>query len=238
MIRIALLLAASAAASGPALGQAIVDQVERLDVERGESEWELQGISARAVEDEHSTLALNLSGEFGVSDRFALGFELETERHGAGNLEAEMLALQAKFVAFDPRNPAIGLGAQLSLGRALQGDETEVELRLLAERRFAGLALAGDLTMEYALAGEEPHNVVTRYATRLDWERPWGELALEAGGEWGARDDFNLSREDRHWLGPMVGMNLSDRFRIEVGYFAGLNPATPDAQVRIEIALR
>ncbi len=238
MNRVPVLLAACLAMPGQANAQAIVDQVERLDVESGEIEWEQQGIYASAGEGDVSARAINFSGELGLSERFALGFELETARDGAEHFEAEMLALQTKFVALDPRETTVGLGAQLSLGRALHGDETEVELRLLAETRVIGLVLAGDLMLEHALAGDEPHDIATRYATRLDWPQTWGLLAVEAGGEWGVRGDLSWSGEDRHWLGPVVGVNLTDRFRLEAGYFAGLSEATPDSQLRIEIALR
>ena len=133
-----MLAAVLTAAPGLACAEAIVDQVERLDVERGETEWELQSLYAEAADGEPSEMMFNLSAEHGFTDRFALGFELESEREGAEGLQAGVLSLQGKFVALDPAEAPVGFGIQVSLGRALTGNETEAELRLLAEFSFRG----------------------------------------------------------------------------------------------------
>ena len=66
----------------------MVDQVERLDVEANEVEVEWQTILAAATDDE-SRMALHiLSGEYGVNDRFSLGFELGAEDEDGEALES------------------------------------------------------------------------------------------------------------------------------------------------------
>lgn len=239
MRRIIVFFAVAAAMAAPAYADILVDQVERLDVERGEAEWELQAIHARSVGEEPSESMLNISAEFGLNDRLALGFEVESEREGGDALEAEMIALQAKVVAIDPEEAIVGIGAQLSLGRSFRGAETEAELRLLAETRFgADVALAGDITLESAVEGEEEHDVLVRYAARLDWERGWGVLALEAGGDWGSLENIEWSEEGRHWVGPILSADAFGIVQVETGMFAGLTEATPDTQFRLELAFR
>ena len=231
------LAAAVLVAPAAAHADSIVDQIERLDVERGEHEWELQNVYAQAVGGDPSVLAMNYSGEFGLRDWLALGFELETGKEGAEGIDADLLALQAKFVALDPGEAPIGLGAQISVGRALHGNETEAELRLLAETRFAGLVFASDVTLENAITGDEAHDTVLRYAARVDWPRDWGVIAVEMGGELGELDDARFSADDRHWIGPEVTLQIGE-LAIDVGYFAGLTETTPDAQFRVQMALR
>jgi hypothetical protein len=230
MKRILVLLATLASAS-PAFADSMADQVERLDVERGERELEVQSVYASAVEDEPSVMTLDIQGEWGVSDRLALGFELESVREGAEGFEAEAFALQAKYVVLDPEDAAIGFGAQLSLERDFQEEATEAELRLLAETRAGGLVFAGDVQIEGVLDGEEDEDVAVRYSARADWARSWGALSLEAGG------DLKTDEETRAWLGPVATFDGFGPVAIELAWFAPLSDATPDTQARIALRL-
>lgn len=238
MRRILLALGAQLAVLSAANAEIVVDQVERLDIERGEFEWELQNVYAQATDDEASTLLVNLSAEYGLSDNFALGFELETERKGAEGQTADEIGLQAKYVALDPEEHAIGLAAQLTLEHGFEDGDFSTELRMLAEQRFDDFALAADLVFTTGVESEGGgESVGVRYQTRLDWERAWGVLALEAGGDLGTFDAFVDGDEARHWLGAVAGFE-SGPVEIELGGFGGLTSETPDLQLRLELAVR
>jgi hypothetical protein len=221
-------------AAPAAHAQIFVDQVERLDVERGEHEWELQAVHGRAANGAPRATIVNYSAEFGVADHLALGFELETGAEGGDGLATDAFEMQAKVVALDPSEAPVGIGAQMSIGRS-RDRVTEAELRLLAETRFSDFALASDISFDATLDGDESHDVGVRYAARLDWSRPWGVLGLEAGGDWGALGDMRWSSADRHWIGPVAAAALFDGIDVEAGAFAGLTDATPDVQFRLQI---
>lgn len=234
-MRKAALAVASAVAllqSAPSFAEpALVDQVERLDVERGEAELELQSIYAVAAVGEGSIYRHIFSGEYGLSNRISLGFELGADAQAGAALSAQYVLLQAKFIAFDPRSSPFGLGVQASLGQSLNSDGGEAELEILAEKNVGAFAFASDVTIERELrAGAQP---LYHYALRSDWRRPWGVLGLEAGGDLSAPEDG----AGRHWFGPLVAFQAK-AFSVELSYFRGLNDETPDDQFRIQIDLR
>ncbi len=218
--------------------ESVVDQVERLDIERGEFEWELQNVYAQATDDEASVLLMNLSAEYGFSERFALGFELETEREGADRLSADEVGLQFKFAVLNPEDDGFGLGAQFSLEHSFEDDELGAEFRLLVEQRFQEFVLATDIVLSTGADSEAGgESVGVRYQARLDWERSWGVFALEAGGDLGTFDAFTDVDEARHWLGAVAGFEAGP-IGIELGGFGGLTEETPDLQLRLELELR
>jgi hypothetical protein len=216
--------------AAPALAEpALVDQVERLDTERGEFEVEWQSIFADATDDEERTDIHILSGEYGLTDRVSLGFELGAEDDDGEALEAEYLLLQAKFIALDPRQSPIGLGVQASVGPSLNGGEGEAELELLSETRLGALVFAADIAIEAELDAWD--DAATRYAVRSDWTHDWGVLGLEAGGD----IDPAIDEDARAWIGPLVAFEASELFVVELSYFRGLNDETPDDQIRLQL---
>lgn len=227
-----LLLSLLGVGVAPAYAEpALVDQVERLDVEGGELEFEWQSIFADETDEEERTAIHILSGEYGVSDRVSLGFELGAEDEDGEPLVGEYLLLQAKFVALDPRTSAFGFGAQASIGPSLRGESGEAELEILGETSVGDFEIAADIALEAEL--DDMSEAAARYALRADWPQAWGVIALEAGG------DLEPTEEDarRHWLGPVAGFDIADRARVEMSYLRGLNDDTPEDQVRLQITL-
>ena len=216
-------LSPSLASAEPAL----VDQVERLDVERGEAELEWQSVFVSNTEDEESVALHILSGEYAFTDRFSLGFELGATDEDGEEFSAEYLLLQAKFVALDPEEAVIGLGIQASVGPSLKGGENEAELEILGETRLGPLVFAADIAIEAELDAID--DAATRYAVRSDWTQQWGVIGLEAGGDIDAAE----SEAPRHWIGPLVAFEASETFIVELSYFRGLNHETPDDQFRL-----
>ncbi len=208
---------------------ALVDQVERLAIERGEFELEWQSIFADRTDDEERTALHILSGEYAVTDRFSLGFELGAEDEDGGAPEAEYILLQAKFVALNPRQSPVGFGVQASVGPSLNGGDGEVELAFIGEKTMGALAFAANITVEAEL--DAVADAATRYAVRTDWTRDWGVLGLEVGGDINPAED----EEPRHWIGPLVALQASQSLVVELSYFRGLNDETPDNQFRLQL---
>jgi hypothetical protein len=223
------LLFASVAATPAFAEPAVVDQVERLDVERGEAELEWQSILASSTDDQARVALHILSGEYAFTDRFSLGFELGAEDEDGEALEAEYLMLQAKFVALDPDDSPIGFGVQASVGPSLNGGESEAELEILAETSLGGLVFAADIAIEAELDAIE--DAATRYSARADWAHGWGLIGLEAGGDIEPAEDEG----PRHWIGPLVAFEPSETFVVELSYLRGLNDDTPDDQIRLQL---
>jgi hypothetical protein len=214
----------------PALAEpALVDQVERLDTEPGAFEVEWQSIFADRTDDEERTAIHILSGEYGLTDRISLGFELGAEDEDGEAIEAEYLLMQAKFIALDPRQSPVGFGVQASIGPSLNGGEAEAELELLGETRLGALVFAADIAIEAELDALD--DAATRYAVRSDWTHHWGVLGLEAGGD----IDPAIDEEARAWIGPLVAFEASEAFVVELSYLRGLNDETPDDQVRLQL---
>lgn len=227
------LLCASAFASllpYPAFAEpALVDQVERLDVQGGATELEWQTAYGSATDHEESTLHHIFSGEHAFTDRISLGFEIGAETPNNQAFSADYLFLQAKVVALDPDDEAIGLGLQASFGPSLEGGEGEAELEILSETRVGAIILAADIAIEAELNAIDV--ITTRYALRADWRRGWGVIGLEAGG------DLNpaLDEAPRHWFGPLVAFAPTETLLIELSYLRGLNKHTPGDQFRLQI---
>jgi hypothetical protein len=206
-----------------------IDQVERLDVERGESELEWESVFLPASASEPSVWAHVVSGEYGVSEQLSLGFELGALDEDGDHLSADYVVLQAKLVALDPAQSPFGLGAQVSLGPSLNGGSGEAELELLGETRWGALSVAADISFESEL-GHIDQALATRYALRADWPQRWGGFGVEAGGDLSTADD----EEARHWMGPVMLLR-NDRFALEVSDLLALNAATPDHQIRLQL---
>jgi hypothetical protein len=231
MFRHLLVAAASVWLGAPAFAQSVVDQVERLDTEVNETEFELQSILAERTANEDELQLHIFSAEHGVSDWLSFGFELQVEAEEGEDLSADVLLAQMKLLFLGHEDSPFKLGAQASAGPSLAGGGGEVEIEFLAEGRWLGLDLAADLMIETSFDESETE---FGYALRSDWRREWGAIAIEAGGDISEPGD----EERRHWLGPVVELSLTQSFAIEISYLRGLTSATPDQQLRLQLMLR
>ena len=220
----ALLLAAPA----PALAEGgLVDQVEWLEVEEGEAEFEIQSVYADA-EDGHALL-LNTTFAFGLSDRFQLGIELESERDDTGEaLTLESINLQFKWIPLDPEDSAIGLGLQSSAAIDPDSGKIGSETFFIAESHPGAYDLAANLVLE-----TEPGDwseAETSYALRADHGLAGGiAIGIEAGGA------LSGEASGSHFLGPVLTVPLGEEGpALEFGVFAPLSEDAPDIQFRLE----
>lgn len=208
---------------------ALVDQVERLDIEAGMFDVELQSSFADATNEEERVGVHIVSGEYGLRSNLSAGLELRTEQVDGGQLEAEQLLLQFKYLATSPEESGLGLGAQASIGSSLKGEGGEAELELLAETKNAPLSFAASIAFEAPLDSFSDGSI--RYAARVEREAGFGTIALEIGGDL----DAAPGEARRQWIGPAVSARANEDFKVEFGYFGRLTEETPDNQWRLQL---
>ena len=135
-------IAAIFAAAGPAFAQA-PEQLEQLEPESGEWQFEYYGLVADDGEDEHSLQAL-----YGVSDRLALGVEVEAAWSG-GELEFEGIAPTALLFFSDPEEDAVGIGVEGQAEFDGDFDLASLEARLILEKRTSRWWLQGNAMLRH-----------------------------------------------------------------------------------------
>ncbi len=111
--------ATAAKAAGP-------EQLDQIEPGRGEWQAEYFGTFSKADENEQALEAM-----YGISDKVAVGIELEAERSDNG-LAFDTLSAKALY-RLTPPDAAIGAGLQLQAGFDDHASLAEVEARLLVE---------------------------------------------------------------------------------------------------------
>jgi hypothetical protein len=225
-----LALSMTIAGASPGFAQTgIVDQVEGLGAEPGATSIEVQTIWVPEQQGDRSFLTGGITVEHAVSSWIIVGTEIEYER--ANGLKIEEIAGQVKLTAIDPADALIGLGAQLSVGYAIDDDALAFEAALIAaieRERWSG---AVNLVVEARDGDLSRYDL--RYALRADHDVADGlAIGIEAGGE--------LASEDArgHWIGPVLTVGDDDGGllpEIELSAFTALNGASPDMQLRLEL---
>lgn len=157
-----LAAATSILLGAPAFAQTTVDQVERLDTEANETEFELQSILVDRTANEDELQLHIFSAEHGVSDRVALGFELQTEVEAGEKFSADSLLAQVKSLFLGHDDSLFRLGAQSSAGASLAGGRGKGEIEFRAEGRWLGLDLAADVMVETSFDGDAEFGYVSK----------------------------------------------------------------------------
>ncbi len=225
-----LVLSAAIAGAAPTCAQTgIVDQVEGLGAEPGETSVEVQTIWVPAQNGEDSLLTGGITLDHAIRSWIVVGTEFEYDKDGV--LALEEIATQIKLTAIDPADAPIGFGAQMSLGYSIDDDALVFDTVLIAaveRERWSG---AANLVFEARDGDLARYDM--RYAVRADHDLSDGlAFGIEAGGEL-------ASEEARgHWIGPVLtvgddGGGLLPE--IELSAFTALNSASPDVQLRLEL---
>jgi len=210
-----------------------VDQLEFLDVEKGEAELESQTVWASETDDAEAGIMTGLTFEYGLSGRLALGMEAEFERPNGDAISFETFSIQAKWVAVDAESAPLGLGIQFSLALDPETGDVGSETFLIAAAQRELWRAAGNIVIE-AEPGDWSSPSVG-YALRADKQLTGNVWAgLEAGG------GLYGEGEGSSWLGPVVILGTAGVSHglpgIELSAFTGLTQQTPDFQTRIELS--
>lgn len=194
MRRALILAAALAAAAGPAFAQG-PEQLEQLEPDGGQLQFEYYGLVARGEEDEHSFQVL-----YGVADRLALGVELETEG----------FAPTALYRFTDPEEDPVGIGVEAQAELDWDFDLASVEGRLILERVREDWWLQGNLLLRHEREGG-------------DWETglAYGWAVSRALGEgiWLGLEGSGQAADGGQFAGPALTFEqeLAGGSEIEIG---------------------
>ena len=229
-LRRLMLMVACSVVAGPAAAQTgIVDQVEALGAETGETSVEIQTVWVPRQNGEDAYLAGAITIDHALRPWAVVGTELSYDADGRLSLD-EILA-QIKLTAIDPADAPVGLGVQIAAGYSIGEDDLAVEAIFIAAVERETWSGAANLEIEARDGGLTRYDV--RYAVRVDYALAthWA-IGIETGGE--------LASEAArgHWVGPVLTVAGDDGGllpELELSAFSGLNRASPDMQLRIEL---
>ncbi|MEZ5655723.1 MAG: hypothetical protein R3E04_07535 [Sphingobium sp.] len=212
-------------------GEGHVDQAEKLDVERGAIEMELQTVWAKARQDGENNWAIVPTVGYGVTDTLALGVQVEFEREGRDALAFSTLGLQAKWALLNGDDAPIGIGMQpaIVIDRAGRiGSETYFIAEMQREQT--------DLVANLIYSTEPGHWGEDALAYVLRADREIGEalaFGLETGG------DLSGESAGAHWIGPVMTVSPGDDGgalpAFELSLFGPLSAKAPAIQIRLEM---
>lgn len=140
------------------------------------------------------------------------------------NAELTSIAFENKFDLTATRDWPVHLGVQFEYKIGLNGNDDEVEFKLLAERDIGDLTLRANLITGRALTDG------------ADWEAAYSARAM-----WDATDSFALGAElfgepeiDAAYFGPRAEFSFGHS-TLSVGYLAGFDDASADGQLRMAL---
>lgn len=216
-----LLGASAAAAQGP-------QELEQLEPGRNKLQLEYQGLF-RPLDDDAGS-AHSVGASYRVSDRLALGLELEGVRSGA-RLNLETFALSALYRLTAPDDDSLGLGIKLSAGSDFGGKFTESEFRFIAERIGSGWWLQGNLMAQHESEDGYSTTSLTYVANASHTVASNVWLGLEASGDL-TRVAGNGEFAKGQFIGPSacVEVEFGEDRELEIGVVysarvAGQGPA-------------
>ena len=217
---------ASAFAQGP-------EQIDQLEPGQGEWQAEIFGTFGSGGEREQVLEAM-----FGVSERLAVGVELEAE-YSVGHLALDTVGLKALYrVTAD--NAPVGLGVQIQVGFDGHAALAEAEVRLIAEAKSEIWWAQGNAMLRHSNAGRE-RSFGLGYAWSLQYgmtDHVW--VGFEGSGQ---SEPFSLSevRNAGHLIGPSVTFEWrpADGHEIEAGmaFFRRIGGVGSNSSARLFIQL-
>lgn len=202
-MRAFLILAAVSAAAGPALAQA-PEQLEQLEPDGGQWQFEYYGLAARGAEDQHSLQAL-----YGISDRLALGVEVEAAWSDE-ELELEGIAPTALYFFSHPEEDAIGIGVEGQAELDSDFDLASLEARLILEKRTPGWWLQGNAMLRHEREGGD-------WQTGLAYG--WAVSRALGEGVWLGLEGSGQARDGGQFAGPALTFEheVAGGSEIEIG---------------------
>jgi hypothetical protein len=114
--------------AGTAAMSAGPEQIDQLEPDKGDWQLEYFGTFSGADENDHALEAM-----VGLSDKLALGIELEGE-YSDSDLRFDTVAAKALY-RLTPKDAAVGAGMQIEVAFDDQGSLAEVEARLIVSHQ-------------------------------------------------------------------------------------------------------
>ena len=225
-----LLWASAASAQEP-------QELEQLEPGRHELQFEYQSLVRMTDGDAGDTHSLSVA--YGVSDRLALGLELQGERVGA-TFAVDTLDLSALYHFAALNEGSLKLGMKVSAGLNRHGQLAQAEVRLIAEQIGSEWWLQGNIIAEHerangsrnftlAYIANASHNLVSNIWLGVEVSGSMSGLAGTAEGERG------------HFIGPSASVeyDFSKSADVEVGavYLARIAGTGPANSVRLFVQI-
>jgi hypothetical protein len=215
-----ILLAAPAAAAGP-------EQLEQVEPEGGawQSEYYGEFGSTGRFGRSHALEAL-----YGVSDRLALGVEIEGEAE-AGDFTVEEVGALALLRLTDPETAPLGVGTLLSASFDRDGNLSEAEARLIVERQDERSWLQLNVMLRH-VDEEDGSSELLAYGWNASGKVAdifW--LGVEGSGQPARLGGLEAGFENGHFVGPAALFEFEPSANSELelgiawfGRFAGEGP--------------
>lgn len=199
--------------SGPAIAQ---------------GEWEFEARTATFVGgalDENWAHRAHLS--YAPTDWWKPTLIVRVDDPSSGGAELSSVALENAFDFVATRDWPVHLGAVVQYAWGADGADDEIELKLLAERRFGPAQVRLNLRTERAIGGGAPDEWTNSYAARVTWR---ASDAISLGLE-GFGDD-----ENAHYWGPRASLAFGD-IALSGAYLFAAGDANADGQMRLTLEI-
>jgi hypothetical protein len=187
------------------------ESLDQLEPERGE--WEIEWFGSFGGDGEQEVEILH-----GLSDRVAIGGEIEFEGPGGG-LEFESASAVMLYRFSDPSDDPVGLGVKGEAAIARGGKLARLEARAIAEVQTPRWWLQGNVILRHAREDGE-RGTGLAYAASLQTQVAGAWLGIEATGQ-AARlsGDPDAAPRGNHYAGPSLTFerDIGEDAEIEIG---------------------
>lgn len=202
-------------------------RAEGTDFELGESELELQSIAN--IYDAGTEIETQIQFEHGIAENWSIGAESEFEREAGDTLKASSIIASTKWRPPLGNDSAFAIAFQLGAGIDLEEDRFLVQTAAFGSLQQGDWLLGGRLRM----TARPGSGSIATFDYRSTVERNLSEAVVV-----GIRMAGDLRSDDpaEHRIGPTLSADIGGDAELELGLFAGLNRASPDAVLNAEIS--
>jgi hypothetical protein len=167
----------------------------------------------------HRLVRTTLGYNYGLTDRLEVGARLDLIKPNGGEVEYAGTRLRARGVLADGHRLPVDLGWYVE-AEVPHGEATEFELasRLILSRRFGAYSIRVNPIFQLPLVTSERRTIEFSYAAGL-YRRLPDHLytGVEFFGGLGEVRAIDPSREQEHYVFPVLGGRLSRRLRFSIG---------------------
>lgn len=235
-----LTLATALLVTSPAFAEPI-GEIRTLEIERGETEFELQLGTEKEPGEARETVA-ELSVGYGVSKRWATELGLEIAR-SEGDTEAEALEWENRFLLTTPHKGPFAFGILAAVEVGLHNDSGwSVALGPMFEYRLNDVQMNFNPILEREFDTEDEADTELSYEWQISYQGVTDiEFGLHGVGELGKWTNWEDSSEQVHKAGPFLAGDIylddddDDAIRYTLAWLSGLNGASADDTFRLAI---
>jgi len=200
---------------------------------RRPSEEEEEGEEARR----HHLFRTSLEYNYGLTDKIDLAAYLDLQWPDGQAPEYAGVRFRGRGALWDKGRYPVDLGWYVEAEVPHGGEsDLELELRPIASRDFGRLSVDLNPSFELPTVSEERRTLEFNYAARLyyRWSRSW-QPGLEFFGGIGQIRDVDPSREQEHYVFPMLYARLVPGLKLAAGPGFGLTRASDPVILKLKV---